>query len=240
MLTCNRLWALGLPYLLVYHTYSYYTHTCTTHFASYIKTLMYILLRVKYNTIHLVFLTWYQSHCSKLFLCLAVWSLLVFFTASTSPVSKLFVFLLTASPLSEVLKVESPLLEALFVAAKDHYLLRSVHCDLLLWHQKYHSVDPKLIYSTLPELAPSDHSHAITRRLKFQQNSSHAINVVPILTLSLPSESSFPDLPHRKRIGVNGSSTFPHMSLEVSASSSTCLYWPFMTDCNERGTWCII
>ena len=36
---------------------------------------MYILVLEKYNIIHSVFLTWYQSHCSDIFL--AVLSLLV-------------------------------------------------------------------------------------------------------------------------------------------------------------------
>ena len=105
-------------HILVLHTYLYYTCTCTTHSTSYIKAVMYILLHVKYNTIHSISLTWYQSHCSKLFLCLAVLSLLVFSTASNSLVSKLFVFLPIASPLLEVLKVESPPPEALFPPPK--------------------------------------------------------------------------------------------------------------------------
>ena len=107
-----------IAHILVLHTYLYYTCTCTTHSTSYIKAVMYILLHVKYNTIHSISLTWYQSHCSKLFLCLAVLSLLVFSTASNSLVSKLFVFLPIASPLLEVLKVESPPPEALFPPPK--------------------------------------------------------------------------------------------------------------------------
>ena len=39
--------------------YLYSTHTCTVHFTFYMKELMYILLLVKYNTIHSIFLTWY-------------------------------------------------------------------------------------------------------------------------------------------------------------------------------------
>jgi len=42
----------------------YSAHIYTTHFASYIKTLMYFILwEIQY--IHSVFLTWYQSHCSN-------------------------------------------------------------------------------------------------------------------------------------------------------------------------------
>ena len=54
---CNRLWVLGPPCLFVLHTYLYYTHTCTTHSAYYIKVFLYILLLMKYSTIHLVFQT---------------------------------------------------------------------------------------------------------------------------------------------------------------------------------------
>ena len=57
LLTCNGLWALGPPCLLVEHTYLYYKLTCTTHSASYIKALMYILLLEKYNNIYSLFLT---------------------------------------------------------------------------------------------------------------------------------------------------------------------------------------
>ena len=41
----------------------YSTHTCTTYSTSYIKT----LIRCQIQYIHLVFLTWYQSHCSEFF-----------------------------------------------------------------------------------------------------------------------------------------------------------------------------
>ena len=56
-------------HILVLHTYLYYTCTCTTHSTSYIKAVMYILLHVKYNTIHSISLTWYQSHCSNPLVC---------------------------------------------------------------------------------------------------------------------------------------------------------------------------
>ena len=61
--------ALGPPYLLIYHIY------CTTHFAFYIKdTYVYSIdWEIQYNIP--VFLTWYQSYCSDIFL--AVLSLLV-------------------------------------------------------------------------------------------------------------------------------------------------------------------
>ena len=47
-----------IAHILVLHTM-----TCTAHYASYIKALMYILyfITVKYNTNHSVFLTWNQS-----------------------------------------------------------------------------------------------------------------------------------------------------------------------------------
>ena len=85
----------------------YSTLTCTAHSASYIKALMYILLLEKYNTIHSVFLTWYQSHCPN-FLVSCSLVLLVFSAASTYVVSKPFQCPLpTTPPLLEVLKVES-------------------------------------------------------------------------------------------------------------------------------------
>ena len=53
--------------------------TCTTHSVSYIKALIYILLLEKYNKIHWIFLTWYQSHCSKPLVSFTSW---VSFTAT--------------------------------------------------------------------------------------------------------------------------------------------------------------
>jgi len=55
----------------------------------------------------------------------------------------------------------------------------------------------------------------------FSEDLPRALSIVPILMLSPPSESSFSDLPHRKRIGINGSSTRPHATPEVYASSFT-------------------
>ena len=67
---------------------------------------------MKYNIIHSVFLTWYQSYCSN-FLVFCSLVLLVFSAASTSVVSKPFRCLPpTTPPLLEVLKIESPPLEA--------------------------------------------------------------------------------------------------------------------------------
>ena len=51
LLTCNRLWALSPPYLLVLHTYLYYTFCLL-----YKSTLVYFITR-EIQYIHLVFLT---------------------------------------------------------------------------------------------------------------------------------------------------------------------------------------
>ena len=103
MLTRNRLWALGPPCLLLEHTYlyythtfffflvsmEYYTHTCTIHYTSYIKALIYILLLMKYNIMYSVFLTWKQSHYYDLSLSnlvsLGVTPLLSFSSSQQSP-----------------------------------------------------------------------------------------------------------------------------------------------------------
>ena len=71
LLTYIMLWALGPSRLLVLVLY----FICTAHICIIYKgTDVYSLIK-KYNTNHLVFLTWYQSHYSNLFL--TVMSLLV-------------------------------------------------------------------------------------------------------------------------------------------------------------------
>ena len=101
------MWVLGLPCLLVQHTYLYCT-LCLLYKGTHIYS---ITDEIQKNLS--VFLTWYQSHCSN-FLVPCSLVLSVFFAASSSVVSKPFhCLLLTAPPPSEVLKVESPLPEAL-------------------------------------------------------------------------------------------------------------------------------
>ena len=55
-ITCNRLWALDPLYLLVWYTYLCCI-LCLLYKCTFIYIYIYILLLVKYNTIHLVFLS---------------------------------------------------------------------------------------------------------------------------------------------------------------------------------------
>ena len=100
------MWALGPPCLLVQHTYLYYI-LCLIYKGTHVY---FITDEIQYNL--LVFLTWYQSHCSN-FLVPCSLVLSVFSAASSSVVSKPFHCpLLIAPPPSEVLRVESPPPEA--------------------------------------------------------------------------------------------------------------------------------
>ena len=114
LLTCIVLCVLGPSRLLVQHTLLYYNLTCTALICLLYKGIhVYSFIFQKYNTIHSLFLTWYQSHYSN-FLVSCSLVLSVFSAVSTSMVSKPFQCpLLTAPPLLVVLRVESPLQEAL-------------------------------------------------------------------------------------------------------------------------------
>ena len=163
MLKCNRLWALGPPCLLVLYTYLYYT------FCLLCKGTIVYFITWEIQYIHSVFLTWYQSHCSNLFLRFTVLSLLVFSATSTSPASKL-----SASSPNCSAAVRGPqdwisTARSTLSTAKDHCLLESVHCELRLRHQKYHFVDLKSIYSTPLESSLSDYSCATMHQSKFRR-----------------------------------------------------------------------
>ena len=100
------MWVLGLPCLLVQHTYLYCT-LCLLYKGIHVYS---ITNEIQYNLS--VFQTWYQSHCSN-FLVPCNLVLSIFSAASSSVVNKPFhCSLLTAPPPSEVLKVESPPPEA--------------------------------------------------------------------------------------------------------------------------------
>ena len=117
----------------------------------------------------------------------------------------------TAPLLSEVPKAKSLPPKALSLLLKDHCLLGSVNCDLRLWHQRYHYVDPKLIYSTSPKSSPSDQPRA---GQSFNEDYPCAFSVAPILMPLQPSKSSSSERPRRQGIGINGRSTCPHAPLE--------------------------
>ena len=148
--------------------YLYSTHTCTAHFTFYMKELMYILLLVKYNTIHSIFLTRYQSYCSDIFL--AVLSLFGVTPNSQSlslsqlpcnhsslNLRRLLVIVSSSRPTTTIVKEShTTRTNAIIVVAVN--LARLCFC-------KYHYDHLALIYSIVEVLQPSKRSRALTRRL---------------------------------------------------------------------------
>ena len=91
--------------------------------------------------------------------------------------------------------------------AKTIAIIRSITSYLQLGHKTSHCVAFQSLYTTPPETSSSDHPRSATCRSKFLQNhprASCAINIAPILSPPLLSESYFFDLHSRKRIGLIG------------------------------------
>ena len=146
--------------------YLYSTHTCTTQFTSYIKELMYILLLVKYNTIHSVFLTWYQSHCSDLFLVvLSLFGVtpnsqllpLSQLQCSHSPLNlrRLSVIISSSRPTTTIIKESH--------TTRTNAIIVAVVNLARLCFSRYHCDHLASVYSIVEVLQPSKRSRALTR-----------------------------------------------------------------------------
>ena len=131
---------------------------------------MYILWWVKYNTTHSVFLTWYQSHCSDLFL--AVLSSLVWLPfLTTLPPSQLPPQPLTVEPPMSssrhpwVPNLQPPSLRS-FTLHRPLLFVSQLQILLRLRFWRYHWDHPAPIYTLVEASMPSETARASTRRSK--------------------------------------------------------------------------
>ena len=140
--------------------FTYITHLLVLHsYASYIKTLIYILSLWNTILLHSVFLTWYQSYCSNFLVSCN--PILVFSTALTSLVSKPF-SMLSLNYSTAIKGTQGWIFAARssISATKTTASVGFFTSEPWLGHKTYHRVYFQLFYTTPLEKSSSDQPRA--------------------------------------------------------------------------------